>query len=174
MITLHPNINSSTIFLNSNNALAESMSYNIDYRPIAIELYDVNEDGFIDLLLSVESDKLVVGLNNNDAEFASYSTKGFPNSVTAYSIPIDFVLADFNNDDRIDIATANRLSNNVSILLGVGDGVGDACIDVDNDGILYDVDNCPTISNPTQLDRDDDGIGNACDIDLDGDGVDNR
>ncbi|AJF61535.1 hypothetical protein QT06_C0001G0695 [archaeon GW2011_AR15] len=46
----------------------------------------------------------------------------------------------------------------------------DACLDVDHDGACDSVDNCPLISNPTQVDSDGDGLGNACDEDKDSDG----
>ena len=49
-------------------------------------------------------------------------------------------------------------------------------IDSDNDGIFYIRDNCPYIGNPSQLDTDGKGIGDACestavlgDLDYDGD-----
>lgn len=42
--------------------------------------------------------------------------------------------------------------------------------DQDEDTIPDDVDNCPTIANMGQADMDDDGEGDACDDDIDGDG----
>ena len=44
--------------------------------------------------------------------------------------------------------------------------------DPDGDGVDDEVDNCPGVSNPDQLDYDNDLIGDLCDPDGDGDGVD--
>jgi hypothetical protein len=46
-----------------------------------------------------------------------------------------------------------------------------AQIDVDADGIIDTLDNCPNAANPDQSDIDADLIGDACDPDIDGDGV---
>lgn len=43
--------------------------------------------------------------------------------------------------------------------------------DTDGDGTNNPVDNCPLISNADQLDNDLDGMGDACDTDVDGDGI---
>ncbi|MCB9296699.1 MAG: T9SS type A sorting domain-containing protein [Lewinellaceae bacterium] len=43
------------------------------------------------------------------------------------------------------------------------DDILDEGFDLDNDGITYCLDNCPTTPNPTQSDLDLDGLGDACD-----------
>ena len=52
------------------------------------------------------------------------------------------------------------------------DGTGDACQDVDEDGIQDSEDNCPLVANSSQFNMDRDDLGDACDDDVDGDGVD--
>ena len=47
-------------------------------------------------------------------------------------------------------------------------------IDLDGDGLHQYYDNCPTVFNPDQEDLDQDGIGDVCDEDIDGDGVTNE
>lgn len=48
-------------------------------------------------------------------------------------------------------------------------GLGMGVADTDRDGIADHVDNCPRSTNPSQLDSDGDGFGNACDADFNGD-----
>lgn len=48
-------------------------------------------------------------------------------------------------------------------------GLGMGVADTDGDGFADNVDNCPKTANPTQMDSDGDGFGNACDADLNGD-----
>jgi hypothetical protein len=60
-----------------------------------------------------------------------------------------------------------------------GTGTMNHC-DSDGDSITEDIDNCPDISNPDQIDSDNDGVGDACDdfpndpeywLDTEGDGM---
>ncbi len=50
-------------------------------------------------------------------------------------------------------------------------GEGGGLIDSDGDGIVDSLDNCPNHINPTQLDVDEDGLGDHCDTDRDGDTI---
>jgi hypothetical protein len=45
-----------------------------------------------------------------------------------------------------------------------GDGDGEPEPDADEDGVADSSDNCPDVANPNQRDFDDNGLGNACDI----------
>ena len=51
------------------------------------------------------------------------------------------------------------------------DHIGDHCQDTDNDTILDIDDNCKLSPNIMQRDTDGDDLGDACDLDLDGDGI---
>ena len=75
-------------------------------------------------------------------------------------------------------ADTNVMGNNMDVLSSVGDGaiqIAPPVVDSDGDGVPDGQDNCPTVSNPNQADKDNDGIGDACDstddTDSDGDGI---
>ena len=104
--------------------------------------------------------------------------------------PYDF---DSDNDGINDGADNCILVSNANQADLDDDGVGDVCdddrdndnlpndedpfpndVDGDSDGVNDNLDNCPSVFNPDQADFDNDGLGNVCDNDIDGDGVPNN
>jgi FG-GAP-like repeat/FG-GAP repeat len=73
-------------------------------RPIALAI-------FVAVLTCATSAKSVPGVSFNT-----------PRDFAVGASPISIVVADFNGDGKLDIATANQRGGNVSILLGKGDG----------------------------------------------------
>ena len=74
---------------------------------------------------------------------------------------------DDDNDGILDTAdNCPRLANPNQV-------AGDTCLDGDGDGITNTEDNCPRDANPDQanLNNATDNVGDACDPDIDGDGV---
>ena len=74
----------------------------------------------------------------------------------------------FDSNDLCPLGSLGWISNPEEDI--EGDGCADW--DTDEDGYVDQMDNCPAIYNPLQADLDNDLIGDVCDSDEDGDGVD--
>lgn len=77
---------------------------------------DLNNDGKLDLVLSVVSQGAAVFLGNGDGTFqpeVDYAIGGYP---------VAFAVQDLNGDGNLDLAVVGQSSNTVTVLLGNGDG----------------------------------------------------
>lgn len=87
--------------------------------PRCVAVGDFNGDGKLDFVTAnQESNNVSVLLGNGHGGFAP--AKGSP--VALEAAPRFMVVADFNGDKKLDLAVVNSGSNNVSILLGDGEG----------------------------------------------------
>lgn len=92
-------------------------------HPIRVEAADVNGDSHTDLIaLDAGSNAVSVLLGNSTGAFtaewgcpATHDCAVVNFSVGAY--PRDMAVADFNHDLKPDVATANQISNSISILI---------------------------------------------------------
>tara|TARA_B110000003_G_scaffold259245_1_gene279058 strand:- start:69 stop:2570 length:2502 start_codon:yes stop_codon:yes gene_type:complete len=135
--------------------------------------FDVNGDGCLDVQNNTAPDSdddgvldsvdNCVGDNSQDSD-----NDGIPNSCDDY--PQDW---DDDGVDDVNDACQGFDDSDDSDDDGIPLGCDDYPNDTDNDGIANQNDNCVLVSNTDQTDLDGDVQGDACDEDIDGDGVSN-
>jgi hypothetical protein len=105
-----------------NGTFGPYVDYLVGEKPSAVALDDVNGDGDLDILVTNQrSNNVSVLLGHGNGTFAAQVTYAVGPEV--YGPRPEFIeLVDVNGDNYLDIVTANDLRNNVSILLGRGDG----------------------------------------------------
>ena len=94
-------------------------TFAVGSKPVSVAVGDVNRDGVPDVVTANnESYNVSVLLGRGNGTFHAQITF----SVGYYAYPRSVAIADVNGDGRPDLLTANAGNNDVSVLLGRGDG----------------------------------------------------
>ena len=89
-----------------------------DYRPFSVAVGDFDENGTADIAVAdVLVGPIIVKLGNGDGTYQA--EQSFQAGGTGARI---MITADMNHDGHLDLISANRGSNDVSVLIGRGDG----------------------------------------------------
>ncbi|MES2763033.1 MAG: FG-GAP-like repeat-containing protein [Bacteroidota bacterium] len=101
----------------SNGGYNYSTTYTTGKSVMDIELADLNNDSFKDIIFADEANNnitILLGIGSGSFSAAtSYSVGTFPRSIA---------VEDFDTDGKLDLAIVNRGSNNISVLMGTGSG----------------------------------------------------
>lgn len=113
--------------------------------------------------------------NTGGSQFFIVSPNSTPSHLNGVHTVFGSVYSGFTTVDYIDAAQTNGTQgsspvNDIKIMNAYPVFTNDQ----DKDGFENNQDNCPQTPNPTQTDTDGDSIGDECDLDIDGDGVDNN
>ncbi|CAF0813059.1 unnamed protein product, partial [Adineta ricciae] len=108
-------------FGKSNGTFADMLTIStMKSRPVYIEAGDFNNDNRLDIIVvNYGTNSISIYLNVNNGTFSDEINY----SMGYDSIPYSLVVGDFNQDKNLDVAVANYGTDNIAVLLGVGNGM---------------------------------------------------
>jgi VCBS repeat protein len=122
LVTVNASTNNVSVFFGHGDgtfATATNYALGDGNTPIGVAVGDLRGDGKLDIVTAnALSDDVSVLLGNGDGTFGTASNVG----LNGGHFPFKVHLADMNHNGHLDIVTANGNSDDVSVLLGNGDG----------------------------------------------------
>jgi uncharacterized repeat protein (TIGR01451 family) len=129
-----------SVLMGSGNGTFQAAIFNdVGYEPNQVSAGDFNGDGKTDLV-SLGGEGISILLNVGTCSL-SCSTIAAPLHLTVGGAPHGLATGDFNGDGKVDAAASARSTNNVSLVLGNGDGTFNAGVTV---GVGTDPDSAVT------------------------------
>jgi predicted outer membrane repeat protein len=86
---------------------------------------DFNDDGNKDIAIGEDSGNhisILLGMGDGTFSIPTVYTTGVSENESDLITSVLLITADFNNDNNLDLVSANENGNNISVLLGSGDG----------------------------------------------------
>ena len=103
-----------SIFLNDGkNDFQQQRRISVGATPTDKVFGDFNNDGYVDMAITLDGGSVVLLLNNGDGTFRRAET------INVGKNPTSPVAADFNGDGTLDLIIANQYSHNLSVLLNL-------------------------------------------------------
>ena len=111
-----------TFFNYGNGVFRKGRQYDIGFRPSAIAAADLDGDFLTDLVVAnVGSNDFYVFTNQGDGNFAKTMRYDLFN-LGVLPLINAVICCDFNDDGKVDIATANFGANDIAVFINKGDG----------------------------------------------------
>jgi dienelactone hydrolase len=130
----------SVLLGNGDGTFQPAVNYGAGSNPYSVAVGDFNRDGKLDLAVADSAinggtSGVSVLLGNGDGTFQAAQTYDTGTGSFAVSVAV----GDFNDDGKLDLAVANNGMNNVSVLLGNGDGTFQAAVNYSTGSGPYSV-----------------------------------
>lgn len=119
LVTANRNNDSVSVLIGNGSGSFTTTNFNAGVDPIDVTVGDFNNDGNLDIATAKDNENVSVLLGNGNGTFGG---PGFIPLSIGGTNPFAINVGDFSNDGNLDLVTANRNNNSVSVLIGNGSG----------------------------------------------------